>query len=230
VCACAATPALPDGFAYREIEAGDFTLASYTKLTDPAAPVHVYIEGDGAAFRHGFPTRDPTPKSTLVRNMAFADKAPNVAYLARPCQYVMTTKCEEKYWTSARFSAQVIEAEYRAVKTLASGRKVVLIGFSGGAQIAGLLAATTDLKVERVITIAGNLDHRAWTNWHRTAPLEGSLNLADYREKFARIPQTHYVGAKDKVVPPHLAKDFGADVIIIENAAHESGWDAKIAI
>ncbi|MDD7312777.1 MAG: alpha/beta hydrolase, partial [bacterium] len=64
-------------------------MASWQKITHPTAPYKIYIEGDGHAFNaHGQPTGNPTPKGTLVRELAFGDNHENVIYLARPCQYV----------------------------------------------------------------------------------------------------------------------------------------------
>ena len=104
-----------------------------------------------------------------------------------------------------------------------------MIGYSGGAQIAGLLSVTKDLNIQKVITIAGNLDHKAWTEYHHLPPLSESLNLADYKAKFSKIPQIHYVGEKDKVIPPILIKDFVTNpnlIRIISDASHGDGWDS----
>lgn len=42
--------------------------------------------------------------------------------------------------TTARFALEVINAEYEAIKNIADNNPVILIGFSGGAQVAGLVA------------------------------------------------------------------------------------------
>lgn len=105
---------------------------------------------------------------------------------------------------------------------------MTLIGFSGGAQIAGLLSIKyPDLKIKKVITIAGNLDHKSWTDYHNLPPLDGSLNLADYKEKFGAIEQIHYVGEKDKVIPLNLTQKFVSKnkILIIKNATHNQGWE-----
>lgn len=75
---------------------------------------------------------------------------------------------------------------------------------------------------------AGNLDHRAWTEYHHLPPLIQSLNLADYKETFALIPQVHYIGENDKVIPPILTEKFVEDKIsirIVPNATHGDGWN-----
>ena len=80
---------VPADFVYKEVETRDFILASWQKVTNPAAPYKIYIEGDGYAFNaRGKATQDPTPRGTLVRELAFGDNSPNIIYLARPCQYI----------------------------------------------------------------------------------------------------------------------------------------------
>ena len=220
---------VPADFVYKEIETREFTLAGWQKVTNPAAPYKIYIEGDGHAFNaHGRATQDPTPKGMLMRELAFGDDSPNVVYLARPCQYVKSPICSKRHWTTARFAPEVINAEYAAIKQITGNNPVILIGFSGGAQIAGLVAtAKPGLNVKKIITIAGNLDHLAWTQYHNLPPLNESLNLESYRKQFAQIPQIHYVGSNDEVMPPMLAREFvGKDDLIVEvdGASHNKGW------
>lgn len=222
---------VPPNYHYQEVATTDFTLATWQKVTKPQAVYKVYIEGDGHAFSpQGRPTADPTPQGTLVRELAFGDPSPNVVYLARPCQYVKDPNCTQKYWTTARFSHKVINAEFEAIKQIVGRSPVILIGFSGGAQVAGLLATTKpELNTKKIITIAGNLDHKAWTNHLKLPPLQHSQNLKDHQAQFATIPQIHYVGAKDQVIPPQLTKlfiDNPNQIIIIPNATHNQGWQS----
>ena len=94
-----------EGFKYVPLKAGNFELASWVKITRPGAPLRIYIEGDGFAWRdRRTPSDDPTPKDDLVLNLARADSSPNVAYLARPCQYISSFSCRSFYWTKGRFS------------------------------------------------------------------------------------------------------------------------------
>lgn len=229
LCSCTAVRP-PADFKYKEIQTPYFRLASWQKITVPGGTVKIYIEGDGYAFDAlGQPSHDPTPHGTLLRKIAFGDKNPNVVYLARPCQYVKDYACEQKFWTTARFAPEVIKSEAAAIRDAADGREIIFIGFSGGAQAAGLVAVTQkDIKIKKVITIAGNLDHSAWCKYHNLPPLEGSLNLADYRAEFDRIPQKHYAGGKDEVMPASLIKNFAADpalVTTVPGAAHNRGWE-----
>lgn len=229
VAGCTAIKA-PTDFVYKEIPTRDFTLASWQKITEPSGTYKIYIEGDGYAFNaHGRATQDPTPKGILMRELAFGDDSPNVVYLARPCQYIKSPICSKRHWTTARFAPEVINAEYAAVKQIVGDNPVILIGFSGGAQVAGLIAsAKPGLNVKKVITIAGNLDHLAWTQYLNLPPLNESMNLKSYHKQFARIPQIHYVGSNDEVVPPLLVRDFvGKDTRVFEvrGATHNSGWE-----
>jgi len=224
------TITVPVDFVYKEIETRDFTLATWQKVTNPAAPYKIYIEGDGYAFNaHGKATQDPTPHGTLVRELAFGDKNSNVIYLARPCQYIKSPICSQRHWTTARFASETINAEYEAIKNIAGNNPVVLVGFSGGAQVSGLVAtAKPGLNVKKIITIAGNLDHLAWTQYHNLPPLNESMNLESYRKQFAKIPQIHYVGNDDKVMPPILVQEFVGDndlIVEVKEATHNTGWE-----
>ena len=124
---------------------------------------------------------------------------------------------------------EVVEAMSRVISKVSHGRPVVLVGFSGGAQIAGLVAVLhPNLKVRQIITIGGNLDHSAWTAYHHLPALTQSLNLADYKEAFQKIRQTHYVGEKDDIIPPFLIREFAAQetIVDVKGAQHSQGWDA----
>ncbi len=221
--------AVPPEFVYKEIETDNFTLASWQKIGNPSLPYKIYIEGDGYAFNaHGYPSSNPTPHGTLVRELAFGDRSDNVIYLARPCQYIKSKICSPRHWTTARFAPEIVNAEFDAVKQIAGTKQVILIGFSGGAQIVGLIAAAKpDLNVKKIITIAGNLDHANWTAYHNVIPLTESMNLENYRERFLQIPQHHYVGANDKIILPEMVQKFiqnSSLVTIVPNASHNAGW------
>lgn len=146
----------PKEFVYKEINTHQFKLASWQKITDNNADYRIYIEGDGYAFNaNGQPSRNPTPHGELVRELSFNDTALNVIYLARPCQFVKENACRVEYWTTKRFAPEVIEAEYEAIKKIVGNKNITLIGFSGGAQIAGLLAVkyTLNKPFDKLINI-----------------------------------------------------------------------------
>lgn len=230
LCGCSSLT-VPNNFTYKEIETRDFKIASWQKITNPKAVYKVYIEGDGYAFNSkGKPTKDPTPKGTLVRDLAFGDENPNVIYLARPCQYVKSSICSQRHWTTARFASEIVNAEYDAIKQISGNNPIILVGFSGGAQVARLVAsAKLGLNVKKIITIAGNLDHLAWTQYHQLPLLNESMNLENYQEILAKIPQIHYVGADDTIIPPLLTKQFIKNddlIVIVPNATHNGNWGA----
>ncbi|MBQ6736424.1 MAG: hypothetical protein IJQ90_02960 [Alphaproteobacteria bacterium] len=212
--ACAGSWTPPDDFVRRDIPAAEYEIATYGKITNENAPVHIYIEGDGHAFTaYGEPTTDPTPRGTLVRNLAARDMAPNVAYIARPCQFIMSPACSESDWTDGRFSPAVVDATANAIKEIAGRRPVVLVGYSGGGLLAGLIINRhPEIKVQKWITIAGVPNHTAWTRYFGDDPLTKSLDL----EKLPNVPAIHYVGARDRVVPPELSRKFWPTDQIVE--------------
>lgn len=146
--------------------------------------------------------------------MQYPEKEHTVAiYLARPCQYVdLDTQpyCTPQYWTNRRFAPEVIDAANAAIDILKNryrAHKLTLAGYSGGGAVAALVAARRD-DVTELITFAGNLDTQAWTTLHDISPLSGSLSPADYWNDLKNIPQTHYVGAQDDIMPPVIAQSY----------------------
>lgn len=193
------------------IAAPGFELTAYVaQRITPDEKLTIYIEGDGLAWISAdTPSLDPTPRDPLALRLALAQPSGNAAYLARPCQFVGidSPRCSQRYWTRARFAAEVIEAMDAGVTQLKSrfgARQLTLVGYSGGAAVAALLAARRP-DVERLVTVAGNLDHRAWTTYHRISPLADSLNASDQADQLRTIRQTHFFGSLDDVIPPALA-------------------------
>ena len=222
---------VPADFSYKEITTNNFTLASWQKITKPQALYKIYIEGDGYSFnRYGLPTNNPTPHGTLVRELAFGDQNANVIYLARPCQFIQKGICSQRHWTTARFAPEIINAEYEAIKQIAKNNPVILIGYSGGAQVVGLIAVNKpDLQIKKVITIAGNLDHLKWTQYLGLPPLNESMNLEAYQDSFKKLHQHHFVGSDDKVVPAFLVKDFVKNnnlITYVNGANHNQHWES----
>ncbi len=209
---------VPDGFVRHDIDAGRYKLLTLQRNTVMDAPVHIYVEGDGRAFNsRGMPTSDPTPRDDVVRRMAMRDTAPNVVYIARPCQFIMSDACGVADWTTGRFSPDVIDSVAAAVRVVGNGRPVVLIGYSGGAMVSGLVIQNApDIDVRRWVTVAGVLNHADWTEYFGDTPLSGSLNL----DKLPTVPQTHYVAEHDSVVPNELSRRWVSDVIVVPDVGH----------
>lgn len=216
-----------------------FCLTVFEKIQTPGQPLHVYIEGDGYAWiTRTRISGDPTPRHPLAFELASQDPAPNVVYIARPCQYTPLDTdydCEETYWTDKRFSEEVIQSVDQAIdwfvkKSQSSG--VDLVGYSGGGAVAALVAARrTDVKSLR--TVAGNLDPKGLNEYHHVSPLDvESLDPMGVAAKIATIPQYHFIGDGDKVVPALLAENYlkqsGAGnclhVMNVSGADHANGW------
>lgn len=196
-----------------ELPADPFVLRAYVPARFPHSKIlTLYIEGDGQAWSSSDqPSLDPTPIRPLALELAVRHPQPSAAaYLARPCQYVQAALrrgCVPAYWTEKRFASEVITATGRAIDQLKQrigAEQLVLVGYSGGGAVATLVAAQrTD--VARLVTIAGNLDHAAWTTLHRVTPLQGSQNPIDVWSRLQHIPQLHLTGARDRIMPPAIA-------------------------
>ncbi|UNY90112.1 alpha/beta hydrolase [Pseudomonas sp. M1] len=200
-----------------------------------ATRLRVYLEGDGHAWATATqPSLDPSPHNLLVARLAVDDPSPN-AYLARPCQFVMAPACEPTLWTNRRFSQEVVTRLSQALdqmKQQYDNREFELVGYSGGAALALLLAAQRD-DVTLVQTLAGNLSPRLWAQMKGLSPLRGSLDPLDYRDRLASIPQRHLVGQQDTVIPSRLVDRYQRAIgspshiecIQIPGASHNAGWE-----
>ena len=224
------------GFSAYQIQAEPFILTSYERVVRNATVAHVYIEGDGRAWlSKNRPSLDPTPKNPLAFKLAQLDPAENVIYLARPCQYTNGTACDSKYWTSHRFAPDVMEAMNNALDNMKRRHhieKLHLIGYSGGGNIAALLTAKRN-DVLSLRTVAGNLNHKLQSEIHGVSLMPNSLNARDIAAQINHIPQIHYVGEADKVVPQSIAdsylkaSDYASEVQVktITDVSHQKGWD-----
>lgn len=220
-----------------------FTVKSYQKLTEQPQRVRLYIEGDGFAYiTRVRPSSDPTPLRPVALELASVDPSPNVIYLARLCQYLQHPRysCDQKYWTTHRYGANVFNLYMRTLNQLKAKHNIQefeLVGFSGGGTLTTLLAQSrTDVATLR--TVAGNLDIAEFARVHRITPLMHSLNPLTYAERTKSIPQMHFVGAKDAIVPPavvqsYLLKQAGSlnqaerRMKIVGKLGHDANWQDK---
>lgn len=184
------------------------------KDAKPAAVLTVYIEGDGLAWiSRDQPSRDPTPTDPLALRLALRQPSGTAAYLARPCQYLdqaALAGCPSSWWRGERFSEAVVAATMQALDQLKArfaAQRLILVGYSGGGTVA-TLAAARRRDVDQLITIAGNLDHEAWTTYHRISPLKRSLNPAHQVAALGSVRQWHFVGGKDENITPALIGGF----------------------
>jgi len=232
--------AVEAGFSKEYVKAGSFTLMTYQKFNGPSDKISIYIEGDGRAWetKHEL-SDDPTPSNPVALRLAAVDPANNVAYIARPGQYSPSgiPDCDSKYWSGRRLATEVVESMDSVIDILKekSGAKYLeLVGYSGGGAIAVLVAATRH-DVVALRTVAGNLDTRAFCKYHHVSPLDGSMNPLDVAQKVAHIPQRHFVGSKDKIVPSAIAESFikmegdkdYERITVVDGVSHSDGWQKR---
>lgn len=219
-------------------------LQGFARLGTPGAPLVIYIEGDGNAWlNRRTPSPDPTPANPVALQLAVTDPAENVVYLARPGQYLVDG-IDQRYWLSARFSAEVVDSYLQAIHALvgeSSAPAVHLSGFSGGGAIAALAAAQLyaedPARVVTLRTVGGNLDVAAWAKLRRLTPLAGSLNPADVAAQLVAVPQRHFSGRQDRQVPRAVLDSFLARMpdrrcvqVVEVDAGHAGPWrDAWLA-
>lgn len=232
--------ATPSGLKRTQINAGEFVLTAYVKNSGPSDEWNIYIEGDGMAWlNYNEPSLDPTPHKAVGLSLAASDKAPNVAYIARPCQFTPAAKnprCEVAFWTDKRFSEEVIASMNAAINKITGsnrGQKVNLVGYSGGGAVAILAAAKRD-DVKSIRTVSGNLDHRELNRLHDVSQMPGSLNAIDKAKAVSNIPQIHFSGSEDKIVPSSIAERYRAaspttcvKTKTIAGASHDNGWKER---
>lgn len=229
--------ARPAGLQRALVQTDGFVLTSFYRITRPDQPLTIYIEGDGFAWRtRSQPSLDPTPRKALGLALAAADPAPNLVYLARPCQFTPMTanpRCSVAYWTGKRFAEEVIVAMNQAVSHYAArvpGQPIQLVGYSGGGAIAVLVAARRN-DVSALRSVAGNLDVAEVNRLHRVSPMPASLNPIDFAAQVAGIAQIHYSGSDDSVVPPVIAQRFAraaagncTQVRTVPGLTHDGDW------
>lgn len=219
-----------------------FVLASFIPHnSQPDELLTIYIEGDGLTWlSQSRISLDPTPLRPLALQLALRQPHGAAAYLARPCQYVTDNdrrNCAATWWTDQRFAVEVVEATDQAIDQLKQrfhANQIVLVGYSGGGAIAALVAAQR-YDVVRLVTVAGNLDHQAWTEHHHVSPLTGSLNPADKWQALVAVPQIHFVGADDNIVSrkiiesylAHFPENHPAQLRVMEGFDHICCWAEK---
>ena len=227
------------------IKTTTFNLYGYHAPLQNCSDIHLYIEGDGLSWvSRNRISKDPTPIQPTGFALMLKDPKPCKMYIARPCQYVANAMCEKKYWTSHRFSSEVIESFSQALDTIKKENNTqtfTLIGYSGGGAVAALLAAKRD-DISRLVTVAGNVDTQKWTDLHHITPLDGSLNPAEFTPKLEKIEQYHLVGTRDETVPFSVFESYRSrfsdtthlHVIMIDSdhhdnivGAYEAIWDQK---
>jgi len=220
-----------------DIKTSYFSLFSLQKkdISCKNKSLHVYIEGDGLAWiNRRTISKDPTPINSTILKIINEDENECKIYLARPCQYLNFGFCEKKYWTSHRFSPEVLKSfdeSLNILKDKYKNKDFTLIGHSGGGAIVALLSAKRD-DIKRFITIAGNLDTQKWTTFHNISELKGSLNPADFTKELENIEQYHLIGNNDNIITKDIflsyySKFENKDKIIsrYSDESHNCCWE-----
>ncbi len=227
---------MQSSFEESKYDTAQYDLLGFSRFQKESEALVIYIEGDGQAWRTRHqPSEDPSPRPPLALELATLDPSPSVAYIARPGQFtggIQARNCNIPLWTSHRFSQEVVDAMNQAIemaKKRAKAKRIHLVGYSGGGAIVMLVAAQRN-DVTTIRTVAGNLDHDAWTAFHGVTPLFGSLNPALDTKETCTVKQTHYVGGKDKIIPLQIVHAFQTTscpesiIQIVPEATHGDGW------
>ncbi len=200
----------------------------------------VVIEGDGYAWVNRNTLSDnPTPRDPVGLRIATSLK--DAVYLARPCQYVEAKNCTARVWSVDRFNRDMVIRSYmdalQKLKERTGAESFHLIGFSGGAYIALVLAGKrTD--IEDVTSVAGVLDPKAWTDFHDISPLALDFDIKTLILAAQYVPFRHVCSTEDDVVPCSLAQDFirksegfgvhNHSLITYEDEGHGSLWQIAL--
>lgn len=232
--------AAPAWMVKRIVPAAPFTLSARERMHERFAPANIYIEGDGVNEKDlgawVYPN-NPTPRNPLALHLAAHDKAENVAYLARPFQFRFDVDREDidpRTWQGGRFSPAVIAAYNSALDDIKRRYDIEgfnLIGYEGGGAIAALLAADRG-DILSLRTVAGTLDHTEFTNHNKMPPLEDSLNPVMIASKLVNLPQIHYIGGQDAIMPAAALHSYlqamgpsgCVQTKLIQEASHSESW------
>ncbi|MFC1373950.1 MAG: alpha/beta hydrolase [gamma proteobacterium symbiont of Ctena orbiculata] len=223
------------GFQKTEIMGSDFLHVVFDNgKLGTASTLHVYLGGDGTPWIGGFiKASDPTPRKPIALKLMAMDKSPSL-FLGRPCYhgYANQHPCMPDYWTSARYSEEVIDSMSRVLRKLMSDyghENLHLLGFSGGGSLAMLMAERLP-ETRSIVTVAGNLDIESWADLHGYDPLEGSRNPKLLSTLPTMIRQYHLAGGKDGNVPPSIIRDAlinqpDSQMILLEDFTHGCCWE-----
>lgn len=228
------------GIRERKFDLGGFRIFALESVKEGCKGKHlpIYIEGDGLAWiTSSRPSDNPTPINPLGLKLFLKDPAPCKIYLARPCQYIFSPACQQKYWTGHRYSKEVIDAYHGVLDRIKSENRrknIHLFGYSGGGAVATILAGQRK-DVITLVTVAGNLDTDFWTKLHGLTPLSGSLNPADFAKELEPIRQYHFIGGSDRNIPPSVFFSFqnpfadkkNIEYKIFDGFSHSCCWERE---
>ncbi len=235
--ACTTAPKM-EKFTYQPVKTKNITLATWRKNVKPFQKLRIYI--DGNAYTTGFIHKRPKMYADVAMQLALKDSFPSIAYLGRPCYFIEQSVCKPVIWEEGKYAPEIIEE----MKDVIQGwqkkynlKEVEFVGYDGGAAIALTLATRLrNIKVTRVITIAGILDTKTDAMYRDEDIFTDSVNPANETYLLSRIPQVHYVGGKDKVVPIIFTQNFvkklpnpiSVQIKRLSNADHENWNEFKL--
>jgi hypothetical protein len=216
------------------LETPYFEIYSLNKIKN-SEKVIIYIEGDGVSWiDRSTISSNPTPTDPLAFRLAKIDNNDNIIYLARPCQYIEGSNCNNnEIWTISQYSDAVLSS-YKGIidKYATQFNEIHLVGYSGGAGIAMYLGSTNSEKIKSIRTIAGNINHNRLSQLIKISPLSKSISFYEIEDMTIGVPQVHYIGNADKVIPKELSLSFKNSnktnkCIKIQDvdATHNKRWD-----
>jgi hypothetical protein len=230
-------------FTKKIIPTEQFNIVSYQKVSPDSDYAAIYIEGDGLAWLNRYRVSpNPTPANPVALKLAVLDNSRSVIYLGRPCHYVVIENekaCDPSYWTNKRASPEVISAINTAInkiKDQSNIKNIRLVGYSGGATIAAVLAANREDIID-LRTIAGNLDINTFSEIHNISALTGSLNPVDFADKLVKIPQINFISKNDDIITHEIINSYleklkkydnnlkCIKIITLNGPTHSNGWE-----
>lgn len=214
------------------IESNGFKIRTYSKINNNKN-VKIFIEGDGLAWiDRNTISNNPTPLNPTALSLSKKFDNDNIIYIARPCQYNFDKKCDNKYWTNEKFSKEMIFTIDNVItyyKNKYNLKNMELYGFSGGGTIATIISSERD-DVKILNTIAGNLDTEFFEKYHNVSKSKQNLNPVNFCNHI-NIPQYHYVGKNDDIIPIDIFKSYdfkctgNINLILLNNKSHTKDWE-----
>ncbi len=221
----------------RDISAQNMDFQLWERMHQRGAPANVYIERDSGAT-----DKEPSPGNPVAINLASRDRAKNLVYIARPCQYKESpdkSECDPKYWGARRYSPEVLAAYNEILDEIKARYSITefnLIGYDGGANIvAGLAAQRPDVVSMRTVAGILNPDMVYTTGKNPQSFDADTLKANEIAPQLANMPQHHFIGAGDTVTPPAVYHSYRnamgesgcVHYTFVPDADHEAGWVEK---
>ncbi len=200
-------------FTTKTIKSKSYKFYTIQQKKEQCKNLHIYFEGDGLAWiTKTLVSEDPTPLNPMTFKLLLKDNSNCKVYIARVCQYVNDSLCNKQAWTSHRFNKHIINSTNEVINQLKKQFKnesFSFIGYSGGAAIASLVANQRN-DVTNLITIAGNLNTKLWTELKNLSPLSKSLNPVNHTDSIQTLKQYHLIGENDNIIPFEITQSYMA--------------------